>query len=206
MSLTLLEQPVCEPVTLSEVKVFLRLETLEEDTLLNNLIKTARQAIEAYTARSLICQSWRFQTSLAYCISISDDAYLTGQKSRGAKGLELPRSPFIKLLDKPKMINDYGTHEISNYRLDTAGRVARLHFSNLQTNSFYYQSVIQIDFSAGYGDQPEHIPDPLRQAILTIIADLYERRISINDNQNVPPAITQSALALIKPYRVMRLI
>ena len=71
MSLTLLEQPVCEPVTLSEVKVFLRLETLEEDTLLNNLIKTARQAIEAYTARSLICQSWRFQTSLAYCISIS---------------------------------------------------------------------------------------------------------------------------------------
>lgn len=206
MSLTLLEHPACEPVNLTEIKIFLRLETTEEDSLLSNLIKTARQAVEAYTARSLICQSWRFQTSLAYCLSISDDAYLTGQKSRGSKGLELPRSPFIQLLDKPKMINDYGAHEISNYRLDTAGRVAKLHFSNFQANSFYDQGIIQIDFNAGYGDRPEQVPDPLRQAILSIIADLYEKRISVNDNQDVPPTLTQSALALVKPYRVMRLI
>jgi hypothetical protein len=205
MSLILLEQPACEPINLLETKIFLRLEGAEEDEILKNLIKTARQAVEAYTARSLICQSWRFRINLAYCLSISDDLYLTGQKSRGSKGLEIPRSPFIKLLDKPKLINDYGSREISGYRLDTAGRVAKMHFSNLQTNAFHSQSLIQIDFSAGYGDTVKDVPDPLRQAILMMVADLYEKRVGVNDNKGFPPVLSPGALELVKPYRVSRL-
>jgi hypothetical protein len=205
MSLTLIVPPHCEPVRLSEAKIFLRIETNEEDELLGSLIRTARQAVEACTAKSLICQSWELKTSLAYCLSISDDNYLTGHKSRGKRGLEIPRSPFIRLIEKPKLVNDYGTQEISSYRLDTAGRVARMHFSKLHENVLYEQSIIQVQFEAGYGNTPENVPEPLRQAILMVVAELYEKRVSLNDNQKAPPTLNFRAFELVKPYRAMRL-
>ena len=205
MSLTLLEPPKSEPVTLEEVKVFLRLETHEEDELLHHLVRTGRQAVEACTARALISQSWRFQVSLAYCLSLSDSSYLSGVRSRGAKGLELPRSPFIQLLERPKLINGYGTHDVANYRMDTAGRIAKIHFSNLYDSAFQDHSMIQVDFKAGYGDTPDTVPDPLRQAILMMVAELYEKRLGTNDNREAPPALSERAYSLVKPYRVMRL-
>ena len=203
MSLTLLEPPLCEPVNTVEMCVFLKIPfENQEEKLMKSLIKTARQAVEAYTARSLVHQKWRFQTSLAYGLALSDGAYLSGHKSRGLKGLELPRSPFIQLLGKPKFVDDQGSHDISSYRLDSAGRIAKMHFGHLPND---YQGTLQIDFIAGYGDQPEDIPEPLRHGILMMAAELYENRASVNDNQGLPSPLCPRAVELIKPYRSLRL-
>ena len=203
MSLRVIDPPSCEPVSLLEMCVFLKLPVEnQEESLIKNLIKTARQAVEAFTARALIHQSWRFQSSLAYGLALSDNAYLSGHKSRGLKGLELPRSPFIQLIGKPKFVDDYGTHDISSYRLDSAGRVAKMHFGDLPIE---YRGMLQIDFTAGYGDKPEDVPEPLRHGILMMAAELYENRTGVNDNQGLPLPLCYRAVELTKPYRSLRL-
>lgn len=203
MSLRLIDPPHCEPVSVLEMCVFLKIPVVnQEESLMKSIIKTARQAVEAFTARALIHQSWRFQSSLAHGLALSDDAYLSGHKSRGLKGLELPRSPFIQLIGKPKFVDDDGEHEISSYRLDAAGRIAKMHFGHLPTD---YGGALQIDFIAGYGDKPEDVPEPLRHGILMMAAELYENRTGANDNQGLPLPLCHGAVALINPYRSLRL-
>lgn len=51
--------PAVEPVTLTEVKEFLRIDNTDEDTLLSSLIVAARNYAEDYQNRPLITQTWQ---------------------------------------------------------------------------------------------------------------------------------------------------
>jgi hypothetical protein len=202
MSLTLLKGPEYEPVSLKEAKLFLRLEGSIEDSLIEGLIRAARQAVEAYTSRCLINQSWRMTVNTGFAHARSDTAYLSRARSRGGDGISLARSPFVKLLGDPVIRHDHGSIPLKAYRLDTAGRTARLHF-DVGGNAFTDQN-IQIDFVAGYGENPCDVPDPLHQAILMVVAHLYENRSGVNDNPGVPGAMNEAVMQLIRPYQVMR--
>lgn len=205
MSLTLLHHPGKEPVTLADVKAFLRIESSEEDDLLKHLIKTARLAVEAFTARSLIHQTWRFTVNAGFCMTKSDNGFLTGNHRRHDQGIELPRSPFVELLSCPKLIEPYRQCELKDYRLDTAGRVAKLYFGKTLSLEASRNSMIQIDFKAGYGLHYKDIPESLQHGILMMVAELFEKRVSSNDNQAVPLPLCNAAIQLIQPYRVQRL-
>ena len=55
--------PVTEPVTSEEVKAWLRIDSDDDDDIIERLIKSARQAVENYTSCSLIektiiCNVW----------------------------------------------------------------------------------------------------------------------------------------------------
>lgn len=50
--------PTVEPVTLTEIKDFLRIDHDDEDTLLSSLIVAARNYAEDYQNRPLITQTW----------------------------------------------------------------------------------------------------------------------------------------------------
>lgn len=205
MSLTLLHAPQKEPVTLADVKAFLRIESSEEDELLKHLIKTARFAVEAFTARSLIHQVWRFTVNAGFCIAKSDNGFLTGHHHPHEQGIELPRSPFVELLACPKLIDAYRQCELKDYRLDTAGRVAKLYFGKTLSLEASRDSMIQVDFKAGYGLNHNDIPESIQHGILMMVAELFENRVSSNDNQGVPPSLNKAVLQLIQPYRVQRL-
>ena len=56
-----------------------------------------------------------------------------------------------------------------------------------------------IVYTAGYGDVPESVPAPIRNAIMQYAAFLYENRGDINAE---PP---QAVLDLLKPYVVRKL-
>lgn len=205
MALKLIEPPLKEPVSLAEVKAFIKIETEQEDDLLRRLIKTARQSIEAYTGRALIQQTWQFTLNAGYCCEMSDETYLTGTRSRGQKGIELPRSPFISLKGNPMLNETYGNREIKDYRLDTSGRTARIHFGKTLQGLTSGGGIVEIEYTVGYGETPESVPEPLRQAILMMVSELFEKRIGSNDNQGMPPLLNQAVVDLIKPYRSIRL-
>ncbi len=59
MTMTLIKPPALEPVTLAEVRQFLRLDDDSEDTLLTGLIKAARETLEVQTGLALINQTLR---------------------------------------------------------------------------------------------------------------------------------------------------
>lgn len=206
MGLNILQAPSCDPIRLVEAKAYLRVTEDHDDELITRLIPTVTQAIEGYTGRSLIKQNWRFTINAGYCASLSDSRYISGEASRGVKGIELPRSPFIALSQTPKLVDGYGERDIRDYRLDTAGRIAKLHFGQYLSTTVNSQAKIQIDFSAGFGEEPEDVPEPIRQAILIMMADLYDNRLGgVNDNAGLPVVLNDTVLQLVKPYRVMRL-
>jgi uncharacterized phiE125 gp8 family phage protein len=61
MTPILLAGPALEPLSLDEMRVYLRLETNDEDALVLSLIKAARNAVEQGAKRALIAQKWRIR-------------------------------------------------------------------------------------------------------------------------------------------------
>ena len=59
MNMILLTGPSLEPVTLAEMKLWLKIDGSEDDNVINALIVSARLSVEAVTKRILITQSWR---------------------------------------------------------------------------------------------------------------------------------------------------
>ncbi|MFN7709852.1 MAG: head-tail connector protein [Holosporales bacterium] len=206
MGLTLISAPAQEPISLVESKVYLRVDHDAEDRLIEHFIKCARQAVEAYTARSLMVQTWQMSVNSGYGSMISSSEYLNGIQSKGGGGIELARSPFVELMKAPLLVDEYGRREIHDYRLDTAGRVARIHFGASLAQFLSGQGHLEILFKAGYGEQPGDVPAPLRQAIIMVVADLYERRQSANDNAFIAPVLNDPVIQIIRPYRVTRML
>ncbi|MGD8327193.1 MAG: head-tail connector protein, partial [Sphingomonadales bacterium] len=62
MSKTRITEPTLEPLTLAEVKQFLRIETADENALLSMWISQAREACETFIGRALITQDWQLVT------------------------------------------------------------------------------------------------------------------------------------------------
>ncbi len=63
---------------------------------------------------------------------------------------------------------------------------------------------IEIDFTAGYGATPSHVPAPIRQALLLLVAHWYERRdpIEVGSPETVIP---QPVSQLLDLYRMQRI-
>jgi len=57
--LNLLSGPAVEPVSEAEAMAHVRISGEEEIALLHGHIRAAREAVEAWTGRALISQSWR---------------------------------------------------------------------------------------------------------------------------------------------------
>lgn len=203
MGLKLKTPPEQEPISLQEAKAYLRVDASVDENVILHLLKASRQAIEAHINRCLIEQTWLFELNAGYASAIADDHYIEANRSKGRGGIELPRSPFIKLTKAPTYFDGQHKSEIKNYRLDTVGPVARIHFGHAFLNS---KGVIQIEFQAGYGGSPESVPDTLKQAILMLTAAAYENRTgSANDNSAYPIFMNEAVIRLIAPYRVIRL-
>lgn len=193
--------PTEEPISLLQAKVFLSLDDDAHDELLLRLIKTARQGAESFTSRSFLRQAWSFTFNGGFAEARSDTRYLDKEHSRGAGGIELPRSPFISLIDTPVLQTSYGDRPLTNYRLDTSSRVARLHM----TCPVDPQAVVRVDFWSGYGETAEDLPEPIRQAVLMTVANLFEGRAVANDTGLIAMPLSASVIQLLKPYRVQRL-
>ena len=58
MSLQLITPPALEPVTLDEAKAHLKVDTTDDDALIERLIAAARARAEWHTGRAFLTQSW----------------------------------------------------------------------------------------------------------------------------------------------------
>lgn len=178
----ILEQPLIEPVTLDEVKTYLRVDSHQENNLLEQLIKTARRMIEDYTSRAMITQTHRVIAGV--------DEVMT-----------LPMAPFQNIVAKPKVLTGKSSEVVQNYRLDLSRPQARLYLAH----RFAQESSFQIDYRVGYGDSPMDVPEPLRQALLLLVADLYENRPGETTNKAGIHALPGLVRSMLDPYRIIHL-
>lgn len=187
----LLSGPAAEPITLAEAKQHLRVEHDDDDDIIAALIAGSRIHVETQTRRALITQSWRLVRDV------------------------WPESGFVAVLPVPlaaldaariyKADNTTQAIDAAAFVVDRAAAPARLGFTrgSLPVPERRIAG-IEIDVTCGYGDAPDDVPEPLRQAIRLLVAHWYENRGLVAAGGDVV-VLPQTAAALIAPYQVLAL-
>lgn len=182
-SLELLTPPAAEPLTRAEAKAWLRVETADDDALIDALIAAARRAVEDGTGRALRPQRWRYWR----------DAWPRGP------GLALPRPP-LRAVEAVETFGADGAPVLwpaANYvadRGEPAGRLVRVAAAWPQPGRPAHG--IAIAFEAGW----DAIPPSLLQAVRLLLAQFYERR-----EPALSGGLPADVAALLAPWRVRRL-
>ena len=158
--------PVVEPVSLSEARRQCRIDTGDEDVLLQTYITTARQYCEDILDISTITQAWeaRYDTFPIW-------------------ELILPRPPMQPSNVTITYRNEAGqnqtlTSAAGQFQADhyvTPGRVYPLYNGTWPAVRGDENSVV-VRYTAGYGDSGQSVPPVLRQAILLLVAHWHTMR------------------------------
>jgi uncharacterized phiE125 gp8 family phage protein len=180
--LTLIAPPAEEPLTLAEAKAFARIETTEDDVLVQALILSARLHVEAMTRRFLVTQSWRFELA----------------RMPAAGRIVIPAAPAQSIM-------------AARFR-DRAGAATALDPSAWQADLSAIPPAVELaaalpsgmrlefDLVLGYGAAAA-VPEPLRHALKLLVASWYEERGTLamtGEGAELPGAV----LALLAPFRM----
>lgn len=187
MPLSLTTPPAEEPVTLAEAKAHLKLDTDDDDTLVESLIAAARARAEWHTGRAFVRQGWTL--------------WLDAWPYDGI--VEIPLPPLVSVASVTTYaVDDTATVlDADSYRVDAVSAPGRLAIKNALSPPVVTLRTIDgiaIAYTAGYGEASA-VPAAIKQAILCIVADLYANR---GDADTLVGARAQGLLA---PYRIFKL-
>jgi uncharacterized phiE125 gp8 family phage protein len=181
-----IEGPAVEPISLSEMKEYLRIDDDAQDELVAGLIKAARLMVEATSRRILIEQQWRvvldrWPRDGRVMLPVSPVMAVDGIKVFGASGeeIEIPETSFT--FD--------GMGDPPSIAVTDAPAPAKA------------RNGIFIDLRAGYGAAPDAVPATLKLAIKILVAHWFENRGDVVGEQILPPEAT----ALVAPFQRARL-
>ena len=224
MALKIKTPPATEPVTLQEVKDYLRLTDAVDNSLLTGMLTAIRQACEDYTRRALVTQTWalwldRFPRSekanapgegyFQLPVSHFDDVKTV---------IEIPRPPLqsITYLKTYDTANTVSTFDAANYFVDInsePGRIALNQGKSWPSNLRAF-SAVEIEFVAGYG-LASAIPAVIKEGMMLWIKILKASQSKLFETEQdetvalterhrkmtIPPQVE----ALWGPYQIKKL-
>ncbi len=156
--LTLLESPTALPVSLNKVKKYLRIDHDEDDAQLKLLISAATSLVEQETGRSLLLKTWQLRSS--------------GQETpEGLTRLTLSFPPLVSVQSVGTVVGATKITPLKRYVVEWERTIPAV---LLPASGRTFEVV----YKAGYGEKPSDIPPPLRQAIMMLVAEMYEHRSS----------------------------
>jgi uncharacterized phiE125 gp8 family phage protein len=186
MSAILLTPPAAEPLSLGEVKEFLRVEHEADDELVAALIASARGEVEFATRRVLIAQTWR----------------IVLHRWPPSGRIVSPASP-LRTLEAARVVDAAGEADeldTGAFLLDTSSVPGVIAFSRGSLPApGRTLAGIELDVTAGYGAAAD-VPAPILQAIRLLVARAYEQRDRV-----APDALPETVAKLIAPFRVVSL-
>jgi uncharacterized phiE125 gp8 family phage protein len=188
MPAILTSPPALEPVSLDDAKAHLRLVQNDDDPLISTLIIAARRRIEAETGLALIAQGWS-----CYRDDWPDDGLV-----------ELPVAPLIAVTRVTTYADDDTAADIdpAHYYVDSVSTPPRLALrgSRAWPRPGRVANGIEIAVTAGFGSAALAVPEDIRNAVLQLVAHLYENRGTGKD-----AGLPLTVAAALARYRVVRL-
>jgi len=187
MSLVQSAAPSVEPVTTTDQKNWMRIDTSDEDTLIGSLAAAARAYVEMATSRQCITASWVLKL-----------------KNFPAGDIVLPIFP-LQSITSIKYYDSNGAEQTWSsalYDVDTAmepGRVRPVSGADYPSDVRVYTDDIESTFVSGDGDAASDVPDGVLSAIKILAANWFENR-----EANTPIGLTpvpMSLESLIWQYR-----
>jgi uncharacterized phiE125 gp8 family phage protein len=203
-SLKQLTQPTHEPVSLADMKDFLRVDATDQDNVINSLITTARVTAETLTNRCLVNQ--QFELSFDRFPGSWPFSYGFGASLLSPyREIHLPRSPLYSI--DVFQYTDINTGSPVVMVADTdyqvkgqePGRLQPAYGQAWPIARWSLESIL-IRFTVGYGDRSLSpaigvaSPEVFNTAIKLMVGHWYENR----ESQEMPKA----AENLLQPYRV----
>lgn len=211
MSLKRITAPDEYLITLAEAKAHLRVDTVDDDTLIKSLIYAVHDYVEGpkgFLGRAIKEQTWDFFLDRFPARGVSWH-YNGWCQSYGRSYVEVPLPPLISVTGV--YYRDTSgveqTFSPSNYSVDTASEPGRIYLPNSgvwPTVGIGDNNAVRIRFKAGYSD--DDIPFAIKAAMLILIADLYENRESMLEGsvRSITTELPWSAQQLLKPHRMHR--
>lgn len=177
-------QPVIEPVTVEELKMFARIDGNDEDSLLSSFLQSARSLTEGYLNRALIEQT----------ITLKMDSW-------PGEAIELPRPPLISItavetLDEDDTATEYDSDYYYIVTTQEPGLLILKFGVTPPQNTERYYGGYQIRYKAGYGTTSASVPSAIKDSIKQWATAMYENRAIIEE----PPMEVKIVLS---KYRIM---
>ena len=193
--------PTAEPLSLQEVKEYLRVDDATDERVVQPLIIAARQFAESHMNRSLMQQTITLNLDTAI-----DTENPLWEGMRTAPDLNyyknyvvLPQSPVISVTSV-KTYNDSDTATTmaaTKYYVDTQREPGRIVLRTGETfpTALRVANAIEVVYVAGYASAYA-IPEPIRMGMLQHIAYMYEHRGDMYEAQGAPTLMK----SLYAPY------
>lgn len=195
-SLTRQTGPAVEPVTLSEAKAHLRVDTSDDDVYIGTLITAAREWVEQYLDRTLISTQWAMRF----------DKF----PDSGIEPVELPRPPMVTSGTATAVTVTFtteagptSTYSTAEYRVDrqaTPGAVLPM-YGSTWTPHRQDDNAISVTWWAGYGATGASVPAAIRHAMLMLVAHWYETRGATVSTGAVPQDVPFGVVSLLDSQR-----
>lgn len=181
--------PGAEPVTLAEAKDHLRLEITDDDAYVSVLIQAARQHIEEVCWRGVVTQTW--------------EAVLDGFPSGEALNLPGGNLGAISSVTYTDAEGVSQTLAVSVYEADTVSLPGRLllAYDESWPSARSRWDAVRVRYTVGW--EVADVPAPIRQALLLLVAHLYEQRAP-EVTGTIVTKVAFAVDALLAPYRLVR--
>jgi uncharacterized phiE125 gp8 family phage protein len=171
MGLKLITAPTLDPVTVTEMKEYLRIDGAEFDITISNLIKAAREAAQDFQNRAFYTQTWELSFDSFPCMPV-----------------ELPLPPLqnvvsVKHFDKDGLET---AMNLSDFVIDKRSEPGRIAFKPGKSwPSVQLQPIdsVVIQFTAGHNDISK-VPYSVKLAYMVFITHRFENPGS----QDIPQA------------------
>jgi uncharacterized phiE125 gp8 family phage protein len=170
-SLTLITPPAQEPLLLSEIKDYLRIEQsdLSRDALLYGLIVAGRQYLDGRDGilnRALITQTWDLSLP---CFPCSDSIIIPLPPLQAA-----PTAPTVKYYNTVNVETILAATEYSVDAGSEPGRIVLNYGKYWPTTTLRPLNGVVVRFKAGYGDTAADVPEKYKLLLQILIAYLHE--------------------------------
>lgn len=194
MSLELVTAPAVEPISLQEAKDHLKVDSTDEDALIEALIQGARQHVDGrdgWLGRQLITATWD----------------LTLQTFPATDFILLPLPPIQSVTSITYTDTDGDSQTFASSKWSLSNDLnwrprVDLAYGETWPSTRTEADTVVVRFVSGYGVQAD-VPAPIRAGMLLLIAHWYEHR-SAGESVNITE-VPRTVDALLEPYRIWRL-
>jgi hypothetical protein len=170
-------------ISLSDMKVFLRVDGTADDDIITAYIATATEAVKQYLRQAILTETFVFKAD-GFTEGYGDDRLLalgpgvhTASRPYVLGGGDTLDIPFPPLQSVSSIVtydrgNNASTYSADNYEVDlTSGRIY-LDEGETWPSDLRAQDAVQVTYVAGYGSGS--IPTPILEAIRMYVEGLYD--------------------------------
>lgn len=216
MALKLITPPATEPIALSDMMNFSRIDVDADVITMQAMITTAREEAEKITRRQLITATWEYRLDHfpggCFIGSGPNNFFDYSKKLIPGRGqsdaIYLPMPPLqsvtsVKYLDYANV--EQTLVEDTDYLVDTYSEPARItpRYGMVWPVTYPVVGAVRIRFVAGYGNNDTDVPQSIRNWISAMAGTLYENRETVFVAPNTVNMVELKFLdGLLDNYRV----